>query len=249
MLSKDLIIFDLDGTLAPSKSPIEPEMLELLLRLLEKKRVVVISGGGFNQFEKQILAALPAEHVNFKNLTLMPASGSIMYTWKNGWVKEYGKKFTPQEKEKIISALEASLDEAGIAGPDIVYGPPIIEDRETQITFSDFGQKAPLEVKSQWDPDHSKREKIVSFLKKRIPEFSIHIGGATSIDITHQGVDKAYAIRKLSEKFKIPVERMLYIGDALFPGGNDEPAIRAGATTKQISGPEETKELIKSWLE
>lgn len=248
MINKDLIIFDLDGTLAPSKSSIEPDMLALLMNLLAVKKVTVISGGMFNQFENQILKSLPATNVNFKNLILMPASGSMMYTWKDGWMVEYAKKFTPAEKEKITNALEAALDEAHVETPDIIYGPPIIQDRETQITFSDFGQEAPLDVKLHWDPDHAKRERIVKFLKERIPEFSINIGGATSIDITHHGIDKAYAIRKLSDRFGIPIERMLFVGDALFPGGNDYPAVSTGIECKQISGPEETKALIQSWL-
>ncbi len=52
-LMKKLIAFDLDGTLAQSKSPIGPEMAELLTRLLGIVKVAVISGGAWPQFEKQ----------------------------------------------------------------------------------------------------------------------------------------------------------------------------------------------------
>jgi len=55
---KSLIIFDLDGTLAESKQPMDSEMTELLARLLEKKKVAVISGGSFEQFKKQFLPEL-----------------------------------------------------------------------------------------------------------------------------------------------------------------------------------------------
>jgi len=44
--SKQLVIFDLDGTLTKSKSTIEPEMAELISKLLINRKVAIISGGG-----------------------------------------------------------------------------------------------------------------------------------------------------------------------------------------------------------
>ena len=55
---KDLIIFDLDGTLAASKSPLDTEMAALLARLLEIVKVAVISGGAWTQFQTQMLSHL-----------------------------------------------------------------------------------------------------------------------------------------------------------------------------------------------
>jgi len=56
---KDLVIFDLDGTLAPSKSSLDEEMAGLLGRLVAIVKVAIISGGALAQFEKQVLAFLP----------------------------------------------------------------------------------------------------------------------------------------------------------------------------------------------
>ena len=56
-----LVIFDLDGTLAESKQPITSEMAHLLARLLEHKKVAVISGGALPQFLSQIVAQLPRD--------------------------------------------------------------------------------------------------------------------------------------------------------------------------------------------
>ena len=49
----------------------------------------------------------------------------------------------------------------------------------------------------KWDPDFSKRKKIQAILEKTIPEFSVRLGGSTSVDVTKPGIDKAYGIRKL----------------------------------------------------
>ena len=58
---KKLVIFDLDGTLAESKSSLDAEMATLLARLLEVVKVAVISGGAWPQFEKQVLSYLQSD--------------------------------------------------------------------------------------------------------------------------------------------------------------------------------------------
>jgi len=78
-----------------------------------------------------------------------------------------------------------------------------------------------LAEKEKWDPDFAKRKKITTILQTLIPEFSIRMGGATSIDVTKPGIDKAYGIGKLKDTLHLSLKEMVYIGDALFPGGND----------------------------
>ena len=68
---KSLIIFDLDGTLAESKSSLDAEMATLLGRLLGIVDVAIISGGAWRQFEKQVLAFLPHDE-RLKRLSLLP---------------------------------------------------------------------------------------------------------------------------------------------------------------------------------
>jgi hydroxymethylpyrimidine pyrophosphatase-like HAD family hydrolase len=83
-------------------------------------------------------------------------------------------------------------------------------------------------------------------LDKLLPEFSIRMGGATSIDVTKPGIDKAYGIKKLKEILKIQLEEMIFIGDALFPGGNDYPAEEVGVVSIPVKEPEQTKRVIQA---
>jgi HAD superfamily hydrolase (TIGR01484 family) len=122
----------------------------------------------------------------------------------------------------------------------------VIEDRFSQITFSALGQQAPLEEKDKWDPDYAKRKKIKAILDAYIPEFSVRLGGSTSIDITKPGIDKAYGIGKLRDLLHISLKEMIYIGDALFPGGNDYPVEEAGVDSIPVKGPDETKRVIQA---
>ena len=103
-----------------------------------------------------------------------------------------------------------------------------------------------MEEKKKWDPDFSKRKQIKAVLDKSIPEFSVRLGGTTSVDVTKQGVDKAYGIRKLRDILGVAVSGMIFVGDALFPGGNDYPAIEAGVVSIQVRDPNETKRVIEA---
>jgi phosphomannomutase len=240
---KKLIVFDLDGTLAPSKSPLDAGTSKLLHDLLGAVKVAIISGGAWLQFQKQVLANLPQDE-RLRSLSILPTCGTQFYQYAGKWTRLYEEDFTADEKAKIVSALTSAVTAAGFP-VGRTWG-ETIDDRGSQITWSALGQQAPLKEKEEWDADFAKRRKIKAILDAAIPEFSIQLGGATSIDITRPGIDKAYGIRKLRDVLGISLNEMIYIGDALFVGGNDYPAEQAGVTSIPVQGPNETKLLIEA---
>jgi phosphomannomutase len=242
---KKLVVFDLDGTLALSKAAIDAEMAKLLDSLLGIVQVAVISGGAWPQFETQVLARLGAGG-SLRNLSLLPTCGTKFYRYEAGWEQLYSEDFTATQKTKIIDSLQQTVRSSDCKVAQ-VWG-EVIEDRGSQITFSALGQRAPLEAKQKWDPDFTKRQKMKSMLDTLIPEFSVRLGGATSIDVTKHGIDKAYGIRKLRDILRMPIAEMIFIGDAIFPGGNDYPAKQAGALSIEVKDPHETKRVIEAIL-
>ena len=240
---KKLIVFDLDGTLAESKSSLDVEMSRLLDDLLGILKVAIISGGDWPQFEKQVLSHLPQEGC-LANLSILPTCGTKFFQYKGSWKKLYSEDFNADEKAKIISSLEKAVAEAGFK-VERIWG-EIIEDRGSQLTYSALGQEAPLEEKKKWDSDFSKRKKIKVILDPLIPRFSVRLGGATSIDVTKPGIDKAYGIGKLRDVLGISLKEMIFVGDALFAGGNDYPAEEAGVISIPVRGPHETKRVIET---
>ena len=242
---KRLIVFDLDGTLAASKSAPDAEITRLLHELLGIVQAAVISGGSWSQFEKQLLSKLPHDE-RLANLSLLPTCGTQFFRHAGEWTRIYSEDLTTDEKGKIVSAMGAALELTGSAVAK-VWG-EVIEDRGSQITLSALGQKAPLAEKESWDPDFSKRKALKAVLDRTLPEFSVRIGGATSIDVTKTGTDKAYGIRKLRDLLGIPLAEMIFIGDALFPGGNDHPAREAGVACIPVHGPEDTKVVIETLI-
>ncbi len=242
-LVKKLVVFDLDGTLAQSKAAIDPEMAELLGKLLDTVKAAIISGGDWPQFEKQVLSHL-GNNAKLEELSILPTCGTKFYKYDKEWQKVYAEDFTGDQKETIIKALNTALDQSGLKAQK-VWG-EVIEDRGSQITYSALGQQAPLDQKEKWDPDFSKRKKIKALVEPLIGDFSVRLGGSTSIDITKPGIDKAYGIRKLRDILGIATEEMIFVGDALFPGGNDYPAKEAGVISICVRDPEDTKRVIET---
>ena len=185
---KKLIVFDLDGTLAESKSALDAEMAARLHDLLGLVKVAVISGGDWPQFEEQVLSHLPQDN-RLVNLSLLPTCGTKFFQYTGEWKKLYSEDFTADERQRIITSLGKAVEVAGFK-VEKFWG-EAIEDRGSQITYSALGQQAPLEEKDKWDPDFAKRKKIKAILDPLIPGFSVRLGGATSIDVTKPGIDKA----------------------------------------------------------
>lgn len=240
---KELVAFDLDGTLAESKRPLQQDMAEAIADLLSVAHVAVISGGDWPQFDKQVASQLPAR-ADLSRLWLMPTTGTKLFTHRDGtWSTVYAELFSDEEKDKIVTAFNESLDATGFQ-PEQCWGEQI-EDRGSQITFSALGQEAPIEAKEKWDPDFAKRKIIQADLKQRLPGFAVNMGGTTSIDITREGVDKAYGLERLSEHSAIALDAMLFIGDAIFPGGNDyPPKEKLGMDCVMVRDPADTLNVI-----
>lgn len=251
-MRRKVIAFDLDGTLAPSKSPLPDRMAELLDQLLEQYHVCVISGGKFGQFEKQLLSGLHASPSNLERLHLMPTCGTRYMKYdvaKAVWETVYAEDFTESEKKKIIDTLNKVVDDLGYREKE-VYG-ETIEDRGSQITFSALGQdivdhlgEEGVKRKEAWDPDNKKKNHIRTVASELLLEFEVRAGGVTSIDITKPGIDKAYGMTKLMDMLQIGKDEIFFIGDRIMEGGNDYPVKAMGIDTIQISKWEETALVI-----
>lgn len=242
---KRLVAFDLDGTLAESKQAIDEQMATILGNLSKVADICVISGGDWPQFEKQVASRLPP-HTDLSRFWLMPTTGTKLYRFEgNTWTRKYADLFSDDDRANIIAELRASIDRLGFT-PTQIWGEQI-EDRGSQITFSALGQQAPLKPKEEWDPKQEKRRLIQADLQPRLPHVSVRMGGATSIDITRAGVDKAYGMERLSELSGFAKKDILFFGDALYPGGNDAPVREtAGIDSVQVYNVEQTKRALEA---
>ena len=250
LLNKKIVAFDLDGTLAESKQVITREMSDLLARLLIKTKVIVVSGGSFSQYQKQFLPFLPEKGMNKSNLILLPTCGSQSYEFNsdlNQWQKIEEVGFLPGVKKQVIKSLEEIIKSNQYDIPTKTWG-EIIEDRGTQITFSALGQNAPILEKQKWDPDQIIRQRIKETLVTMISEVDISIGGMTSVDILPKGHNKAKGLERLLKRLDYQPDELVFVGDAIFPGGNDYSVFEAGIETIKVENVKQTAEIIEGWL-
>lgn len=254
---KKVIIFDIDGTLAPSKAPADKEMINLLLSLLEERSVAIIGGGKYSLFKEQLVDQLPPHEKRLERLYLFPTCSTAFYRFDGEWKEVYSHMLKEEEKAKINKAFEETFQEVNYEHPEKTYG-AVIEDRGTQITFSALGQevvamigeKKGVELKQEWfDKYDNLRQQMRDILQNKLPEFEVRAGGLTSIDVTQKGIDKAYGVRQISEILKAEIDDMLFVGDAIFPGGNDYPALETGIDYVKVGNPSDTKVLIRTIIE
>jgi len=245
---KKMVVFDLDGTLTKSKMAIDGEMANLLGKLSDKMIVAVTSGASFKQFKKQLLGN-GEFNKNFDNLLLLPTNGASFYRHKEGkWQNIYRHKMKTSDKTRIKNAFKKVYEEIGYQDPEVTYG-GVLEDRICQMTFEALGQKAPLSKRREWNKTSDRRKEIKKALDKYLlPKFQVMIAGLTSIDILEKGIDKSFAIGKMRKIFKLKKKEVAFVGDAIRPGANDYAAIKSGVEMVKVSGPEETKKFIRSWL-
>lgn len=246
-----LIAFDLDDTLAPSKSPVDPRMLAALSRLLERTTVAVISGGNFEQFRAQLLDRLDhyegVDEARLERLHLLPTCGTRYERRTDGaWNTVYRENLTSAEREGALTVLREEAERLGLWENE-VWG-DVLEDRGSQVTFSALGQRAPVAVKQVWDPNGARKNALRAAVAARLPGLEVRSGGSTSVDITRRGIDKAYGMRKLEEHTGIPLGEMLFVGDRLDPDGNDYPVRAMGVACHAVQGWEDTAAFLEDLL-
>lgn len=242
-----LVAFDLDNTLARSKQPMDSAMASLFSRLTSSIDVAVVTGGSYELVVSQVLGVLTDE-AHRDRLQVLPTCGASRYQWKDGrWSLARSHDLDVSERDRAMAALETHARDMGL-WPQHPWG-EVIEDRGTQITFSALGQHAPEQAKRAFDPGCARLKVLAEAVQRDLPDLMVRPGGFTSVDVCRRGVDKAYAMRELAALQGIRLDEILFVGDRMEPGGNDYPAVEAGALGVRVSGPEDTRTLISALIE
>ena len=250
---KKVLAFDVDQTLNIAKTPIPPEIADLLTQCLDHFEICPISGQKFDQFLFQIVDQLKsATPEQLAHLHLFVAQGTQYYRYnvdKKDWDQVYSYPLTDEQVAEITEAIETAAKELGYWEEDkLAEGDEIIENRLSQVTFSALGQKAGTEAKYAWDPDCKKREAIVKRAKELAPAYDFEIGGTTSINAITPGMNKVFGMTHLMEELKVEKSDILYFGDMTQPGGNDYPVVQMGIDTITVRSHEDTAYALRGIL-
>lgn len=254
-IRKRILAFDIDQTLNIAKTPIPPEIAELLVKCLNHFEICPISGQKFEQFIIQIVDELQKAGVSEEQLThlhLFVAQGTQYYRYnleQHDWEQVYNYPLAEEDVVKITTVLEQAAKKLGFWEEDrLKPGDQIIENRLSQVTFSALGQAMGTSEKYDWDPDMKKREAIVAECQKALPGFLYEIGGTTSINVARAGMNKEFGMTHLLEELKVDKSEVLYFGDMTQPGGNDYPVVQMGIDTITVRSHEDTAYALRGIL-
>lgn len=239
MITADSVwVFDLDGTLAESKQPITPTIAEMLTNLTKLHRVAILSGATLGQIQTQVLDLIPDTPI-----TVYACAGAT-YQRPNqqpvtSWIPEPHRLQIMEQMEAIVKLLGFwELNPVG----------DIIEDRQSQITFSALGQHAYPEQKAAWDADKTKRKTIIKHLTPYLKligdgQYTAHLGGSTSIDVTRH--TKREAITLIAEHHQVEASQIIYVGDDFGADGNDYPVLATEAQCVNVRNWLHTNQIVK----
>jgi len=233
--------FDLDNTLTPSRAAMAPHHAPIFQELCARHDVVVVTGGAEEQIQKQI--PFPSSG----NFTMLSQQGNYAIA-KDGMLLWY-ETVTPEQEAAVRAFADLLTAELALSVSD---PNDLFENRGSQLAYSTLGFHAANELKYAYDPDQSKRRALLAAHPEEIAQLRAAgveaiPAGSTTIDFILKGKNKGYNIRRLIEKVNWHKDDCLYIGDALFPGGNDETVIGV-IPTKAVKNPDETFEYLSSIL-
>ena len=240
-MSKTLLLFDMDGTLTPSRLPITPEMKAYLQSVSKTTDLAVVSGSNLPKLIEQLGSDIMTY---FK--WVLPDNGVLCY--KNGELisKKSMKEHIGQEKfNKLVNfALRA------IADIDIpVKTGTFLELRSGNWNICPIGRDCTQSERIEFnklDQELHIREKLIERIKGEFPDLDLTyaIGGQISFDVYPTGWDKTYAMNHVKDLY----DRFVFFGDKTMPGGNDYDIAHCPLIHEvhQVDGPEHVMEIMKS---
>ena len=226
-------IFDVDGTLTPSRGKIDSEFLQFMLFFAGTKDTYLVTGSDREKTVEQL-----GLDIFYTAKRVYNCSGSDVYE-KN--VNVYRDDWElPKKVENFL------MDELAYSCFPIRNGNHI-ERRPGGINFSILGRdKDPMlgrEEYIKWDKERLEREDIADRLRNHFPELNVQVGGQTGLDISNK--DKSQILRDFSKDDDIH-----FFGDMMEKGQNDYPLAMGivnnmMGTAYNVSDWKETRTLLE----
>ena len=205
-----VFIFDVDGTLTPSRRPMTEDFLEFFNGWTKSNPFYLVSGSDLDKIKEQV-----------PDFILERAEGVFTCGGNKFYINnklEYEKVFHPPNN--LLTYLGQQVRESDTPVKSTNHR----EDRGSMLNFSVVGRDCTLEERQQyfeWDNGVGERKRIAKEIKDGWPELDAVIGGQISIDIAPVGNDKSQVIKRVKNN-NINCE-YIFVGDRTMKGGNDYP--------------------------
>ena len=220
-------IFDIDGTITPSRKKIEHEFWAPFLIFCRNHDVYLVTGSDREKTVEQV-----GLDIFYTAKRVYNCSGSDVYEKNKNVYRDNWE--LPLDVEKFL------LDELDYSQFSLRNGNHI-ERRPGGVNFSILGRdEDPMlgrEEYIKWDKERLEREDIADRLKNQFPDLNVQIGGQTGLDISNK--DKSQILRDFNNHDDIH-----FFGDMMQEGQNDYPL--AMAIVNNMMG---TAYSVEDWKE
>ena len=230
-------VFDVDGTLTPSRLPIDKEFETFFLNWMEGKNVYLVTGSDKDKTIEQV-----GEKIWTNVKRAYQSCGNAVY--ENGKLIRQLDFKLDRELSRLLSTFKATSEWKEIYGKHI-------EERIGLINFSTIGRKCPQEARerqAEWDKEVEERKLFCKIVEDTFPELEATVGGQISIDIYLKGKNKAQVLQDI-------IGPITFFGVKCQPGGNDYPIVeRLGqmneennlsCTVHEVKDYKETWDILK----
>lgn len=220
-------VFDVDGTLTPSREKIDPEFHDFFLNLCRKQTVYLVTGSDYAKTLEQL-----GHDICYAVEGVFNCSGNML-TRRD--VVMYINDFELLDTERIM--LESELRTSGFP----VRTGNHIEKRLGTVNFSIVGRNATKVEREQykvWDEATFERKRICDFLNRMFTRLECVIGGETGIDMFLKGKDKSQIAKY--------VKPFVFFGDKCETGGNDHTIFKAADNGYHVKDWQETYRILKA---
>ena len=230
------LVFDVDGTLTPSREKIDPIHAETLLEMAKKTDVYILTGSDFPKTKEQL-----GEITNV-------VKGCYQCVGNELWVKD---ELVDSTAKFVVPKLMLRWCKQKLAESRFPHrtGKKHIDLRAGMMNFSILGRGCSKEQREQYieyDQEYGEREELADEFNGMFKTFSAQIAGETGIDISEVGKDKGQVYEPLKELYN----SIIFFGDDTQPGGNDYPfSSKLDSFPHRVfpvTGPEDTFETLKS---
>jgi len=246
-----IYIFDIDGTLTPSRQKMTEEFAKFFDEWSSKNKYYLVTGSDLDKTKEQ----LPIAYVD-RTEAIFPCCGNEM--WK-GDKQVYRKEFKPPQNLLTYLGEQLRFSDYPIRAGNH------IEDRGTLLNFSIVGRDCSLQQRKdyyEYDKLTNERKTIAKYIRDTWKDIDAVIGGQISIDIYPIGNDKSQIMKHITDNiirevhpdiYNVDTE-FIFIGDGIDNKGNDYPLAELMNTKENCSsyhteGPEHTKQILESLID
>ena len=237
-----IFIFDVDGTLTPSRLPMTKKFQKFFEQWAIKNRFYLVTGSDLPKLQEQMSG------VEIHTYGIFTCCGNQF--WQSDPAVHpkhcdlvYENKFNPSKE--LIEYLEHQLEIA----PYLSRCGNHIENRGSMLNFSIVGRDCTQEQREsyfKYDNQEGERKKIAQTIKEKFPELDAVIGGQISIDIYPKGNDKSQVLNVIKQEILVQPDEYIFIGDRTMKGGNDYPLAKLMEKTPNCKF-HQVEDFRKTW--